>query len=290
MHNFLFSFHKYTKEVDEMADKSEATSMFDFNAHRESAVAEYTKIRPNYVDFAQTMKEMISVILRGAHIRCQSIEARAKEIDEFGKKAAKSLDSDPTKPKYSNPLSDITDMAGVRVITFLPRTVEEVCKLIEQNFEVKEKVDKAAKLVDEGKIGYQSIHYLVKMHHSRANLPEYKSFKDLILEIQVRTILQHAWAEMEHDIQYKSTVEIPTLIKRRFIALAGLLDIADREFQTMQEEYEHKKKQREIKIEDFIAQLRDTGDKEYAKDALRDLSLWLESEKPSEVQNLEEKK
>jgi len=96
----------------------------------------------------------------------------------------------------------------------------------------------------------------------------------------VRTVLQHAWAEMEHDIQYKSPNAIPTLIKRRFIALAGLLEIADREFQTLQDENERHKSN----IENHIASLRkayDEGDasaKEYAIEVLKDLSLLIESE------------
>jgi putative GTP pyrophosphokinase len=265
--------------INELADESESTAMFDFNSHRESAVTEFTKIRPRYVDFANTARDMISVILRGAQVRCQSIQARAKEIDEFGKKAAKPLESDPAKPKYPNPLSDITDMAGVRVITFLPRTVEDVCDLIEKNFAVSEKVYKGENLIDEGKIGYQSVHYLVKMNTSRTQLPEYESYKDLILEIQVRTILQHAWAEMQHDIQYKSTVEIPTLIKRRFIALAGLLDIADREFQTLHDEYEEKKRQQENELETYMSDLSNAYDRDYVAESTRDLRLWLKHER-----------
>ena len=54
-------------------------------------------------------------------------------------------------------------------------------------------------------------------------------------EIQVRTILQHVWAEIEHDIQYKSSSDIPKELKRKFQALAGLIEIADREFQSIQD-------------------------------------------------------
>lgn len=56
----------------------------------------------------------------------------------------------------------------------------------------------------QGRLGYQSIHYLVKLPDQKTEWAEYKRFEGLIAEIQVRTILQHAWAEMEHDIQYKS--------------------------------------------------------------------------------------
>jgi putative GTP pyrophosphokinase len=64
-------------------------------------------------------------------------------------------------------------------------------------------------------------------------LAEYHRFSGHIVEVQVRTILQHAWAEIEHDIQYKSLRTIPTEIRRRFVALAGMLEIADREFQAI---------------------------------------------------------
>jgi hypothetical protein len=59
----------------------------------------------------------------------------------------------------------------------------------------------------------------------------------LVAEIQVRTILQHAWAEIEHDTRYKAVDVAPTAIARRFVALAGLLEIADREFQALQDSY-----------------------------------------------------
>lgn len=89
---------------------------------------------------------------------------------------------------------------------------------------------------DPTRFGYQSKHYLVKHLDTRAALPEYTRFSDRIAEIQVRTILQHAWAEIEHDIQYKSSSVLPRTIRRRFGALAGLIEIADREFQAIDDE------------------------------------------------------
>lgn len=47
--------------------------------------------------------------------------------------------------------------------------------------------------------------------------------------------MQHAWAEIEHDIQYKASYAVPLEIRRRFSTLAGLLEIADREFQAIQD-------------------------------------------------------
>jgi hypothetical protein len=74
---------------------------------------------------------------------------------------------------------------------------------------------------------------LVKLKENRLALPEYARFRGLVAELQVRTILQHAWAEIEHEIQYKAVDVLPKEISRRFLALAGMLEIGDREFQAL---------------------------------------------------------
>ncbi len=62
---------------------------------------------------------------------------------------------------------------------------------------------------------------VAEIKDDRIILPEYQKFKDKKFEIQIRTILQHAWAEIEHDRDYKFTGELPINIKRRFRILAG---------------------------------------------------------------------
>jgi len=133
-------------------------------------------------------------------------------------------------------LEQITDLSGVRVITFLPRTVDDVCKCIEEQFEVVERVDHGLSLLQLERFGYQSVHFIISLNAQRLALPEYQRFSGSKAEIQVRTILQHAWAEIEHDIGYKSSHVIPIVIRRRFASLAGMLEIADREFQGIQDE------------------------------------------------------
>jgi putative GTP pyrophosphokinase len=141
----------------------------------------------------------------------------------------------PERPKYEDPLAQITDLAAARVITFFPKSARRVEEIIQAEFRVLERADKAELLGDD-RLGYQSVHYLVRLSPERLKLPEYQRFAELTCEIQVRTVLQHAWAEIEHDIQYKSVLTIPREVKRRFVALAGLLELADREFQAIQDE------------------------------------------------------
>lgn len=211
------------------------TEVFNFENHRLQAIQEYQRVRPLYEDYVNTIKNVLSEAFKAKCIKIHSIEARAKAIDSFGNKASMPSPDDPTRPYYPNPLSDITDLAGVRVIVFLPRTLGMVDSVIQAQFEVTEKTDKTLILLEEEKFGYASIHYLVRFKENRTNLLEYSRFKNLVAEIQLRTILQHAWAEIEHDIQYKAVETIPSIIRRRFMSLAGVLEIADREFQAIQD-------------------------------------------------------
>lgn len=201
----------------------------------DDALVSYQDSLPLYQEFAQAVRSILDIAISkdfGVH----SIEFRAKSVDSFRKKAEKVIDDVKSTPKYSEPLSEITDLAGVRVIAFFPKSLEQICQIIEKEFEVTEKKDMGEERFSQRRLGYKSIHYLVKLNLNRKTLVEYQKYNNLVAEIQVRTILQHAWAEMEHDIQYKSADQIPTSIQKRFIALAGMLEIADREFQAVQDE------------------------------------------------------
>jgi putative GTP pyrophosphokinase len=244
-----------------MNEQKENEPVFDFEKHKRVAIDKYRQVRPLYEDFSNVIKSLISQLLSAHHIKVYSIEARAKDIESFGKKSsAPSLDN-PNIPKYPNPINDITDLAGIRVITFYPRSQDKVDAIIKDEFDLIELSDKAELLIKDDKFGYASIHYLIKLKANRTDLPEYNRFKNLMAEIQVRTILQHAWAEIEHDIQYKSTETIPSSIHRIFMSLSGLIEITDREFQTIQDEDERLRKQaRESIKEDKLEKVEITAD------------------------------
>ncbi|HEY1937454.1 MAG TPA: hypothetical protein VGJ33_05945 [Candidatus Angelobacter sp.] len=209
---------------------------FDFELQRQKAVDSFAKVRPLYEDFSTVVRNILRETFERKGIKSHSIEARAKSLESFGQKAMSPSETDINVPKYPDPLKQITDLAGVRVITFFPKTLEEVDKNIKEQFRVIETVDHTKSLHEAEQFGYQSVHYLVQLKADRIKLPEYQKFDEVIAEIQIRTVLQHAWAEIEHDIQYKSNVTIPEEIRRRFMALAGMLEIADREFQAIQDD------------------------------------------------------
>ena len=209
---------------------------FDFESHQEKAVAHYRSVRHRYAEFAQAVRSILDTCITAQQITVHSIEHRAKELDSFARKAGKHSDQKPNQPRYPDPLSNVTDLAGVRVIAYFLSSVDRVEPIINREFKVVEKTDKSELLRREERLGYHSVHYIVELRLNRFQLPEYERFRGLRAEIQVRTILQHAWAEIEHDVQYKAPSTLPAEIRRRFMTLAGSLEIADREFQAIQDE------------------------------------------------------
>lgn len=232
--------------------QQDSEQQIDLNGHAQSAVAGYLRVQSFYENIASVVSRVVQECLKKDGIKVHSVQSRAKDPTSFGRKAAIPSETNPNAPKYKEPLKEITDLAGVRIITHFPATLTQVDHLLSEEFEIVEKSNKGLELIEEERFGYQSIHYLVKVKPDRARLAEYARFADTIVEIQVRTILQHAWAEIEHDIQYKSSKTIPAEIRRRFMALAGMLEVADREFQAIQDA--------DKKIEDHAKNMVQRGD------------------------------
>jgi putative GTP pyrophosphokinase len=134
-------------------------------------------------------------------------------------------------------LDEVTDIVGIRVITHFEDEVDRIGSLIEREFAIDRvnSVDKR-KALDPDRFGYLSLHYVCGLNNARLALSENKGCEDLKCEIQVRSILQHAWAEIEHDLGYKSNNAVPAPIRRRFSRLAGMLEIADVEFSRLRKD------------------------------------------------------
>jgi putative GTP pyrophosphokinase len=174
------------------------------------------------------------------HSVTHRIKQRSSTIRKIERKA---------RPNYG--LSDITDLLGLRVITYFDYEVDRAAQIIEKEFEVDRanSVDKRTKL-DPDRFGYLSLHYVVALSESRRRLPEYKKFGTVKFEIQIRSILQHAWAEIEHDLGYKSEQAIPAPLRRRFSRLAGLLELADEQFTDIRQGLRQYENQVEVAVRD----------------------------------------
>ena len=201
----------------------------ELDIHEGQLLTQYLSVQPQFELVARHVRELIATQL--GNIKIQNIEHRAKNSTSFLKKCHKLDDNDSAK--YDDPFNQITDIAGVRVICFVNSDVDKICDIVLKTFSADNIEDVGERIFQKGRFGYQSKHILVNLTKS-TYLPECSYIHNVYCEVQVRTLLQHAWAEMEHDIQYKGET-VPDTLRRRFLALAGLLDIADGEFERIQQ-------------------------------------------------------
>ncbi|NOQ26149.1 MAG: (p)ppGpp synthetase [Bacteroidales bacterium] len=178
-------------------------------------------------NFRGSLELLLNILLKKNKIAVHSVTSRLKERDSLEKKVRK-------KNKY-NSISEITDIVGLRIITYFEDEVDKISELISTEFDIDKQNSLDKRIKDFDRFGYSSLHYVIKLSKERIALAEYSDFKDYKCEIQIRSILQHAWAEIEHDIGYKSRESIPDIAKRNFSRVAALLETADLEFTKLKE-------------------------------------------------------
>lgn len=196
----------------------------------EGALRAYDADERVYETFAADTEALIRQIMRSSSVKYHSITSRAKKRDSLAKKLA-----NPEKEYLQ--LSDVTDLAAVRVTTYFAVDVDVVADMITEEFviDMANSVDKRSNQ-DPERFGYRSLHFIASLKPERLALPEYRTYTGKKLEIQVRSILQHAWAEIEHDLGYKSAISVPRDLRRRFSRVASLLELADDEFEAIRSE------------------------------------------------------
>ena len=188
-------------------------STLKLDTHGESLMQQYRELLPTLKLLAQEANEQLRQALDKQDIYVTAIEHRVKTEHSLADK----LELKGAKYKSIN---DITDLVGLRVITFYTDEVDKVAAIAKRIFDIdwQESVDKR-KLHQLNSFGYNSLHYICRL---KTGGPRF--------ELQMRTALQHVWSTIEHDIGYKSHVKIPNEFIRQFNRLAGMLELIDDEF------------------------------------------------------------
>lgn len=189
------------------------------DAHCQAILKEYRDNLPRFEKEAAEAFDKLKRTIDDAGILVAALEYRVKTEDSLAGK----LELKGNKYKT---LADITDIIGIRVITFYIDDVDKVSSAIDRLFDIDwtNTIDKR-KLHEIDSFGYMSLHYIC----SQGDFP-YR------FEIQIRTILQHAWANINHDTGYKSGIEVPKNYLRNLNRLAGMLELADEQFSRIRSE------------------------------------------------------
>ena len=199
--------------------------------HTKQLLDEFTENEPTYVAIKEFMlKYLRNLICVDNKILIAGIEGRVKEYKSLEKKL------ELKGHKYKS-VFDITDLVGLRIITFYKDEVDYIASLIEKNFDIdyQNSIDKR-KMYEVDRFGYMSLHYICSIPKSLYEDSTYPNLNEVKFEIQMRTELQHVWATIFHDTGYKSDVEVPREYIRRLARLEGMLEVADDEFLTIRNE------------------------------------------------------
>lgn len=184
--------------------------------------------RSRYTEVLVPLAERLEAYLR-EHFRpfrrVDRVAARAKAIDRFVQKATK---SEGGHPKYSEPLEQIQDQIGARVIVFYLQDVETLSRNVEEYFR---KIESQSIVPDsEAEFGYFGKHFVLFLPSDLFDdqIPAAQAPK--FFELQIKTLFQHAWAEANHDLAYKPNENLTADQKRKIAFTAAQSWGADQMF------------------------------------------------------------
>jgi ppGpp synthetase/RelA/SpoT-type nucleotidyltranferase len=183
--------------------------------HTEELLDAYRNELPQLEQLAEQASDLLQAALREQNIQLNTFERRIKTEESLAGKLEKK------GYKYKT-LNDVTDVVGIRVVTYYTDDVDKVAVIAKNIFDIdwKNSVDKRKHQLNS--FGYLSLHYICYLKKG--------PLRNIPFEIQMRTALQHVWSAIEHDIGYKGAVKLPPEFVRQFSRLAGMLEMADDEF------------------------------------------------------------
>lgn len=242
---------KYIIFLTKFADQKFDMEYFGLD-NREQAMMDF--YRENYNVFEKIesiLKDALNKAIEKKGINIIALESRIKtEKSLAGKLSIKGS-------KYHSIL-DITDIVGARIITFFNDEVDTISALVDKTFVIdwQNSVDKR-KMHELDSFGYNSLHFICSIPKSLYYDPECPLINEIRFELQMRTALQHVWANMYHDTGYKSGIEVPPEYLRSLNRLAGMLELADEQFSNIRSNisnYRHRVKAlvRDGKLDDVL--------------------------------------
>ena len=199
----------------------------------------YYRKRPHYWRCAKMLRKVLEHASR-RYAPHAIIQARAKTIPSYADKIESRIDRYRQTDSEGKPLHPVTDLCGVRVITYTLPQIKAICNFIENHFDIdwENSVNVATRLTTT-EFGYLSIHYVVRFRsdvfpNKEVSTEIPKTVYGLDAEIQVRTLLEHAWAEIEHSLRYKRPFDVPEKWRRDIARLAAILEEADEDFSRLE--------------------------------------------------------
>jgi putative GTP pyrophosphokinase len=186
----------------------------------EALRTQYEQIRPKYEELEVSLKRDLQAFLDEAGIHVLEVQSRVKDIESLW---------DKTKRKgYGDPLAETEDLCGLRVIALYASDLDGILEIIRTEFDVQKLEDRSRQL-GPSEFGYRSIHVILTVKQDWLQAPCYRGLGGLKAEVQVRTVLMHAWASVSHDLWYKRE-GVPEQFEHELSRLDAILERVDDDF------------------------------------------------------------
>lgn len=212
---------------------------------REEFQQQYNQRHPGYERLATNLQQALKSFLSEQGVPYLDVLFRVKDADSAYEKIS--------RKEYEHPFEDIEDWSGLRIICYYPDDVAEICTILEKEFDVQTQEDTATRLAPH-EFGYRSTHLILTVKDAWMSTPNYRGLAGFKAEVQIRTILMHAWAEIEHKLQYKSTEQVPEQFQRKLYRLSAKFEEADEQFDELRKGIaEYRATVREIVADDISA-------------------------------------
>lgn len=197
------------------------------DAHCAGLMDQFQSLKTELEIIQGIVVDKLNLCVKEAGLYVDGVASRIKTEESLAGKLAKK------GHKYYD-ITDVTDLVGARIITFYTDDVDKIASLVDKYFDIdwENSVDKR-KSHELDSFGYNSLHYICRIPKNLYYDPSHPRINEIRFEIQMRTCLQHVWATINHDIGYKTDVEIPREYLRNLLRLAGMLELADEQFSSI---------------------------------------------------------
>ena len=195
---------------------------------------EFDRNIEKYNSLGQNVAESLRILLQSANLKTLSIYYRIKDLDSFLEKIE--------RKSYQKPFEETEDICGIRIICYYQKDISKIEEILTKEFETIDSFKKENDL-DYNEFGYRSHHLIASIKKEWESTPNFRGLSKLKFELQIRTVLMHAWAEIEHNLSYKNKAQTPRHFRRKLGVISAVLEDADQKFDELKKESEKYQKQ-----------------------------------------------
>ncbi len=177
-----------------------------------------------YEEYTSRIRNLVQDLVEREDIELCNIKGWAKAPADF-------IKSFSSRDMGHDGLEAVADLVTIRVLLRFPEDVYKVEDIIRSEFEVDlSRSTPTSSLEDPFRFGYPAVVYALSLSESRASLREWRKYRGLNFRLELRTMIQEAWATISPRVNMSVDAVSEKKLKRKLVRIAALLEEADEGF------------------------------------------------------------